>query len=51
MQLAVWIAGEAAVGALKPLFSFALKDITIKKLDSGEGKAELNVDSIEMSKA
>jgi len=43
-------AGEAAQGQLKPLFTLKLSDVTLKSLDSGEGKAVLSVDTIDMPK-
>ena len=42
--------GDAAAGQLKVLFTLTLNDVTIDKLESGEGVATLKVGSIEMSK-
>jgi len=41
-------AGDAAAGQLKPLFTLQLADVTIDKLESGEGVATLKVDTIDM---
>jgi len=43
-------AGDAAAGQLKKLFTLTLNDVTIDKLESGEGVATLKVDSIDMNK-
>jgi len=42
--------GEDARGQLKVLFTLTLNDVTIDKLESGDGIATLKVDSVDMSK-
>lgn len=43
-------AGPDSHGQLKPLFTLQLNDLTVDKLESGDGRATLKADTIDMTK-